>query len=244
MNMLSKLVNQAVKSSQQKGLIQKNRNIYSEENQRNLEEVNWWVNYIFNRHGNKPEISEKAFTKKFVNENKARWYYIASAIKKNPSDFKKSVILDLGNGPCGLLNASEAFTKIGVDPNNFLYKQNKILYNIPKNIIYLTTHAESIPIMDETFDVITCVNVLDHTNEPLSILNEIKRLLKPNGLFFLSVDTRKPAETSIVHPHAINKSQILRWSKPLQVSSYRDDQPCYDEHPTNKRLDIWFTKPS
>lgn len=40
---------------------------------------------------------------------------------------------------------------------------------------------------NETFDVITCLNVLDRCQKPLSLLKQIRQHLKPNGRLILSV---------------------------------------------------------
>lgn len=221
-----------------------NRDYQAEEGARNQAEVDWWLKYIFKNFSKSAKKSEKIFIDKFVQENITRWHYILDPLDLTLTSQKKSVILDLGNGPCGLLNAIEAKIKIGVDPNNPDYAINHILYNIPGNNVYLKAHAEQLPCVNNYFDLITCVNVLDHTIDPNIIVNEVKRVLKPNGLFFLSVDTRKTADTSVVHPHAINKKQIMSWIKPLKLIHLREDQPCYDEHPTNKRIDAWFNKPA
>lgn len=42
-------------------------------------------------------------------------------------------------------------------------------------------------IKDDTFDVIVCTEVLEHTLQPFDAVDEIKRILKPNGTVLLSV---------------------------------------------------------
>lgn len=42
-------------------------------------------------------------------------------------------------------------------------------------------------IKDNSFDYIVCTEVLEHTLNPFSAVSEIKRILRKNGLFFLSV---------------------------------------------------------
>jgi SAM-dependent methyltransferase len=41
-------------------------------------------------------------------------------------------------------------------------------------------------LQDESFDIIVCTEVLEHTLDPFSVIQEIFRLLKPSGVLLLS----------------------------------------------------------
>ena len=43
-----------------------------------------------------------------------------------------------------------------------------------------------LPFPDESFDAAVCVQTLEHVNEPMRVINEIGRVLKRNGRFYLS----------------------------------------------------------
>lgn len=45
------------------------------------------------------------------------------------------------------------------------------------------------PFEDNFFDCVVCNNVLDHVHDPYAILNEVTRVLSPDGLFAFAVDT-------------------------------------------------------
>ena len=45
----------------------------------------------------------------------------------------------------------------------------------------------NIPFPDETFDFVLCTEVLEHAIEPVSLLIEMKRVLKTNGLLLITV---------------------------------------------------------
>jgi SAM-dependent methyltransferase len=47
--------------------------------------------------------------------------------------------------------------------------------------------ANRIPVEDAVFDGILCTDVLEHVAEPLSVLQEFHRLLKPGGLVWITV---------------------------------------------------------
>ena len=48
---------------------------------------------------------------------------------------------------------------------------------------YLVGIAEKIPFPDNYFDMVTCQTVLMHVKDVSQAINEMKRVLKPNGLF-------------------------------------------------------------
>ncbi|MBD2460327.1 3-demethylubiquinone-9 3-O-methyltransferase [Oscillatoria sp. FACHB-1407] len=50
-------------------------------------------------------------------------------------------------------------------------------------IAYQHGHAEALPYGDRSFDVVVCVDVLEHVADALQTLREIYRVLKPGGIF-------------------------------------------------------------
>ena len=59
---------------------------------------------------------------------------------------------------------------------------------------------------DNAFDIIICFHVLEHIIEDIKAISEIKRVLKPNGLAFISVPLKKGA-TYIWTEEDINKQK-------------------------------------
>jgi SAM-dependent methyltransferase len=49
-----------------------------------------------------------------------------------------------------------------------------------------TCRLERLPMADETYDLVLCSQVLEHIAEPLAVLKEIRRVLKPGGQAWLS----------------------------------------------------------
>jgi len=54
-----------------------------------------------------------------------------------------------------------------------------------ENVIY--SHAEKIPFKNENFDIITCIDVLEHVDDYEKSIKEIRRILKKGGKLILTV---------------------------------------------------------
>lgn len=92
----------------------------------------------------------------------------------------------------------------------------------PKNINYLKgkfpkadfiiSDCSKINLPDESVDVIFCSAVVEHFEDPILVLKEIKRVLKKEGLFILTGDIRP----KITYP--LRKKMILYAYKDLPAS--------------------------
>lgn len=123
--------------------------------------------------------------------------------------FDGKIAVDIGCGPKGLLPHVFARLKIGVDPLMSRYYQSGYQALQQYQTLYLAGMGEAIPLGDECADVAYCVNVLDHTRNPETVLIEIGRILKPGGLFVLYTDLRTAAQVEPLHPIAFSKSWVL-----------------------------------
>jgi 2-polyprenyl-6-hydroxyphenyl methylase/3-demethylubiquinone-9 3-methyltransferase len=57
-------------------------------------------------------------------------------------------------------------------------------------IDYRQGTAEAMPYENSSFDVIVCVDVLEHVEDVSQVLSEVARVLKPNGTFFFDTINR------------------------------------------------------
>ena len=106
---------------------------------------------------------------------------------------KNKVVLDLGCGEgYGCLILSENATKvIGIDISQPSIQHAKKKY-LTKNLEFLEGSIYKIPIEQEhSFDVITCFETIEHVEEQELVFDEIKRMLKPNGLLIISTPNTK-----------------------------------------------------
>lgn len=118
---------------------------------------------------------------------------LISLIEKYPS-----TLLDVGVGPMGvglLWLFPMALLKIGVDslPMMGVNTKNRfadsLVNSIQKETVYIQANAEQLPFDTESFELVICNNVLDHTFSPWEMLRELCRVTKVNGYLAVAVDT-------------------------------------------------------
>ena len=154
---------------------------------------------------------------------------------KEKVDIENKRILDVGCGG-GLL--SEALFDFGanvtgIDAAGPGIEVAKIhADNGSKEISYFEKTAEDL-LKDESesFDIVTCLEVLEHVPDPCSLVNTCVKLLKPNGHLFLSTINRNPRSwiTAIVGAEYIFKllpkgtHEFEKFIKPSELASFIRD---------------------
>lgn len=106
--------------------------------------------------------------------------------------FANKRILDIGCGPRGSLEwTPESSICFGLDP---LAEEYLKLNGNRHRMTYISGNAESMPFVDEEFDIVSSFNSLDHVDDLEKVLPEITRVIKTGGDFLLIVDIHeKPA---------------------------------------------------
>ena len=91
------------------------------------------------------------------------------------------LVLDVGAGfsfPSLMLDGGK---KVVLDP---MYNTEK--RRMPDGVVPVCSMGELLPFGNNTFDIIVCLNVLEHTANPGMISREMYRVLKHNGLVVFS----------------------------------------------------------
>ena len=93
-------------------------------------------------------------------------------------------IVELGCGLSPMLfNADEFAHKVGVDFSVETIKQAKELY---KDVLYVHSDVCFTPFANESFDVVVAGEVIEHMENPMMLLNEMRRICKTGGKIILS----------------------------------------------------------
>lgn len=110
-------------------------------------------------------------------------------------------VLDLGCGPRGSLTwMAEARRRVGLDP---LVDDYRALGIDAHPMEYVAGAAEDMPFDDESFDVVTSFNSLDHVDDLDRTIGEIKRVLRPQGHVVVAVE--------VEHQPTWSEPQMLTW---------------------------------
>jgi len=120
--------------------------------------------------------------------------------------FSFPAILDVGAGTGGNLSAFSALGEaFGIDSSEraVRYCRERGIENI------IQSPVEKIPFEKERFDVVTCLDVLEHVENPVDALSEIKRVLNSKGRIIITV----PAFEMLWSQHDEALGHLRRYSK-------------------------------
>lgn len=74
---------------------------------------------------------------------------------------------------------------------------------------------EALPVEDESFDVVLCLQVLEHVPDPAAAVRELRRVVRPGG--------RVLASTHGVYPFHPNPDDLWRWTHSGLERLFRDN---------------------
>ncbi len=118
---------------------------------------------------------------------------VSSLVKRFDIHYKK--IVDLGCGDCGCLKLLESERNIccGIDLNWALLEKNAIKDKSP----YLcAADITNVPFRQVSFDVVFCLEALEHILSPATLLEEMGRILKPGGVFIMTTPNRNSIQAN------------------------------------------------
>ncbi|HAX80550.1 MAG TPA: 3-demethylubiquinone-9 3-O-methyltransferase [Cyanobacteria bacterium UBA11372] len=130
---------------------------------------------------------EKIYTLNHINKSRFEFF------DRYVSNWRGLKALDVG---CGGGFSSEFMAAKGVVVSG-IDQSSKCIQAAQKHaesngfkIDYRQAVAENIPYGDATFDVVVCVDVLEHVENVEQVISEVYRVLKPNGLFLFDTINR------------------------------------------------------
>lgn len=121
----------------------------------------------------------------FISQARGREKTFARQLKFISKFVKKGKLLDIGAAGGSLAAvAQRAGWKVeGIEPNRWLCDWSKQHYGIALKPGIL----EDYTFPANTFDLITLMDVLEHTGDPKTVLRECNRILKPGGVIAINV---------------------------------------------------------
>ncbi len=68
-----------------------------------------------------------------------------------------------------------------------------------------------------SFDVLTAIEVIEHAVDPLSMLRQVRKLLRPGGLFFLTTGNARPLVARLTGWSYVNPDVHMSCFEPLTL---------------------------
>lgn len=144
---------------------------------------------------------------------------------------ENKTVVSIGCGCSGDLAVWPAATKIAVDPLLYVYQKLGMLLEDAAHTtrtIYLSVAGEELALLDECADLVLCRNALDHMLDSKQGLQEMWRILKRDGLLFVSVDiggNPTPDEPTVFSEESL--SALLR--EQFEILKLTSGHPPHDE---------------
>ena len=125
-------------------------------------------------------------------------------------------VLDLasGEGYGSYILAQVAKTVIGIDIDSVSIDYAKNQYSQCTNLQFMVGSCESIPLENNSVDLVTSFETIEHHDKHDEMMQEIKRVLKPNGVLILS------------SPNRLTYSDQPNYSNPYHVKELYYDELC------------------
>ena len=146
------------------------------------------------------------------------WGYYHARLRQVVVEYKlrDAKVLEVGCGVGFLQNVIEDYIGVDIAQNSgrFLHKP------------FVNGSVTALPFADNTFDAVWSIFVLEHIPDPEAMLQEIRRVTKPNGLFFLCAAWNVPtwvAQGYNVRPF----SDLDWWGKLIKCSVLPRDTMVY-----------------
>lgn len=145
------------------------------------------------------------------------------------------VVLDFGCGPGHDLVGFGVYSKptqlVGVDLSKSSLEEARYrldLHDIQADLIQLSPDSHRLPFPDASFDYIHSSGVLHHAPDPVSILLEFKRILKPDGEIRIMVYNRDSLwlHLYVAYQRGIIQGQFSDKSIEEQFTRSTDGEDC------------------
>jgi SAM-dependent methyltransferase len=98
-------------------------------------------------------------------------------------------IIDLGLAHRGRPKLLVGFDIVPTNTEDLLRRARAqgVADRLPGNLEFRTSEPTRLPADDGEFDVVVTWSAFEHIREPICVLREVRRILKPSGIFFLQL---------------------------------------------------------
>lgn len=133
------------------------------------------------------------------------------------------LILEVGSGAHGLIFGFGRGACVGIDPLAVDYK--RLFPKWQQNAVTVAAIGEKLPFDDGSFAVVLSDNVIDHARDPLEIIAELVRVLKPGGVLYFTVNVHHPIYELVSRAHGLWNAVGLKF----ELSAFADHTVHFTE---------------
>jgi SAM-dependent methyltransferase len=102
-----------------------------------------------------------------------------------------AAVVEIGSGPVGLVTYFPAAERVAVDPLADQYARSADLCALRDPAVdYRAGLGERLPCPDAAYDLAIIENCIDHVQDVGAVMRELRRVLKPGGVLYLTVNNR------------------------------------------------------
>jgi SAM-dependent methyltransferase len=129
-------------------------------------------------------------------------------------------VVEVGCGPIGVVSYFPASRRLAIDPLEEFYGAHAVLSALRNPAVdYQRGVGEDLPAGSGQFDLAIMENCIDHVRDMDAVMQELKRVLTPNGILYLTVNARMPLgfvvhrglsrmRIDAGHPHTFTRERV------------------------------------
>jgi 2-polyprenyl-3-methyl-5-hydroxy-6-metoxy-1,4-benzoquinol methylase/glycosyltransferase involved in cell wall biosynthesis len=148
---------------------------------------------IVNGHAERFVPAIKEFGIKTVYEHIHRYAYTSRFVNG-----KRVLDLGCGEGYGGWILSENASEVVGIDKDAQVIQHAQAIYK-KDNLRFTVSNVDRLPFDSGEFDVVVCFEIIEHIITQEELMAEIKRVLRDNGVLFISTPIKKNGYTKPHH---------------------------------------------
>lgn len=151
-------------------------------------------------------------------------YYLKLLLELKP-EAKRVLDVGFGYGDFLAVAKERGWETFGVETSGKAVAQGRS--HLPDStLIQADASKEKLPFPDGRFDIVVCLDVVEHLSQVDHLFSEVSRVLRRGGVFFLTtppvtLNSRVLGRFMSEDPTHINKHSISYWEKALLTQKFR-----------------------
>ncbi|NNC94703.1 MAG: class I SAM-dependent methyltransferase [Chitinophagales bacterium] len=180
-------------------------------------EINWWKRYL----ATKP-VGE------YLQWKKNYWLDFLDKLGFSLNDLSGKKILEVGCGPAGIFTILTESDVTAIDPllENYSSKIHHFNPSEYPNVNFQNGSIEEY-IESRSFDLVFCINVINHVRDIKGSIRNIRKVLDPGGELVISIDAHnysilkhlfRLTQLDILHPHQFDIDEYQKMLHGFETS--------------------------